>query len=460
MTLDPVRGSVWGRPKPSPLNRLLLVGFAVHLLLPLGLVADSVWLSTKRPLSPLEQCVVGGAIVWFLGAGSLLVAARHRERIQARLAGTTVLLYSILVPCLAVEMVLEVRYGPSPGPTFYTPQTRLRTNPDPALTPGVQGTAISQINELGLRGPSTRILAGHENVFKIFTLGGSTTICAYLDDTEAWPNLLMEGLNHRQDRYFVFVGNAGARAHASLEHLEFLRRMPVLRSADLLIFLVGVNDLERTLNFGGGSLKQFFAEATEQLRHKLTPVDLPVYKRLQLFQCAKNIMMSVDPETGANDTNAHVGRQRRVRTQSQVVPLPDLSIGLGEYREHIQAIIDHCHRSGQRCLFLTQPTLWREDLSEAEQSLLWFGRTAPSRGHGRGYVAPAELAQAMDQFNHVLIDVCTRAGVEVYDLAAAVPKDTSIFYDDCHFNENGSRVVARLLVDWLAQRPPFEASQQ
>jgi lysophospholipase L1-like esterase len=460
MALDPVRGGTSATPKPSSLTRLLLVGFATHLLLPLGLVIDSVWLSTKRPLSPLEQCVVFGGIVWLISCGFLLAASRYREHLQARLTRITVLFYSILVPFSVVEMVLEVRYGQDPGPTFYSPETRFRTNPDPTLTPGVRGTAISEINELGLRGASIRILAGRANVFKIFTLGGSATICAYLDDTEAWPNLLMEGLNHRQDRYFVFVGNAGARAHASLEHLEFLRRMPVLRSGDLLIFLVGVNDLERTLNFGGGSLKQFFNEAIEQLRHKLTPVDLPAYKRLRLFQRARNILLSLDSETGANDTNAHVGRQRRVRAQSQVVPLPDLSIGLSEYREHIQAIVDYCRSSGQRCLFLTQPTLWRDDLTESEQGLLWFGRTAPSGGHGRGYVAPAELAKAMDRFNRALIEVCTQAGVEVYDLAAAVPRDTSIFYDDCHFNENGSRVVAQLLVDWLAHRPPFDESQR
>jgi hypothetical protein len=63
----------------------------------------------------------------------------------------------------------------------------------------------------------------------------------------------------------------------------------------------------------------------------------------------------------------------------------------------------------------------------------------------------------MDAYNQTLIEACRDGGVELYDIAAAVPKDTTIFYDECHLTERGARVFARLLVDWLADRPPFAA---
>ena len=35
------------------------------------------------------------------------------------------------------------------------------------------------------------------------------------------------------------------------------------------------------------------------------------------------------------------------------------------------------------------------------------------------------------------------------DLAASLPKSVDILYDDCHFNENGARRVADLLIGAL-----------
>ena len=39
--------------------------------------------------------------------------------------------------------------------------------------------------------------------------------------------------------------------------------------------------------------------------------------------------------------------------------------------------------------------------------------------------------------------------VDCLDLAAVLPKDTTIFYDDCHFNEHGAEVMAKELTRHL-----------
>jgi hypothetical protein len=72
-----------------------------------------------------------------------------------------------------------------------------------------------------------------------------------------------------------------------------------------------------------------------------------------------------------------------------------------------------------------------------------------------GYVTVGDLAKAMDAFNQELLSVCFDDGLECFDLAPLVPKDTSAFFDDSHFNENCSRIVASLLTDHLLSNPPF-----
>jgi hypothetical protein len=61
----------------------------------------------------------------------------------------------------------------------------------------------------------------------------------------------------------------------------------------------------------------------------------------------------------------------------------------------------------------------------------------------------------MDLYNRRLIETCGQSGLDCYDLASVVPKDTSALFDDCHFNEQGARIVADRLSQYLLSRSPF-----
>ena len=104
--------------------------------------------------------------------------------------------------------------------------------------------------------------------------------------------------------------------------------------------------------------------------------------------------------------------------------------------------------NGNRCLFLTQPTMWRSDLNDEEKRLLWFGWI------GReydpiGYLTASDAASAMDTYNQELLSVCREDALECLDLAVAIPKDVNSFYDDAHFNESGARAVAEFVTEYL-----------
>jgi len=136
------------------------------------------------------------------------------------------------------------------------------------------------------------------------------------------------------------------------------------------------------------------------------------------------------------------------------VPLPDLSIGLAEYADRIQQLENECRQRDVRCIFLTQPTIWRPGLTLSEQRLLWFGGVGHA-GEIFGYASIEDLQHAMDAYNHKLMKVCDQDHLECYDLAAAIPKDTSALYDDVHLNIGGARMVGDFLSKRLLAAAPF-----
>jgi lysophospholipase L1-like esterase len=61
----------------------------------------------------------------------------------------------------------------------------------------------------------------------------------------------------------------------------------------------------------------------------------------------------------------------------------------------------------------------------------------------------------MARYNDTLLEVCRARGLDCVDAAHLLPRDTTALYDDVHFNEQGSRLLARALAKSLRERPPF-----
>lgn len=125
-----------------------------------------------------------------------------------------------------------------------------------------------------------------------------------------------------------------------------------------------------------------------------------------------------------------------------------------EYVYNINTIIEICQQKSIRIIFLTQPFIWRPDLTQQEKDLCWFGFS----GDSNFWYSLEALIAGLEQYNSALINVCKERGVEAIDLENILPKDTTVFYDDIHFNENGSVMVADALFDYLAQKEPFIVS--
>jgi len=450
-----------GNNQPRRNPALLVIAYLCHLVVPALFLVDVVagWLRGQIALEPWgADVVVGGSSAVWLAAGlGALIFSRDRAGFVWRIHQPLVAIYATYVMLILVEGFAHLLIPVPPIPYLNPPGTKRVFTVDPNLDPGVRGTKTFTVNELGLRGPMP---PKRGSAYRILAVGASTTICSNLDDSEEWPHALMEELNANPRSSPVWVGNAGVSGMTTVHHLVLLQWLPGVLRVDMVIFLVGINDLTASLSFEGAPT-QAFLEKEAGFRGDLPAgtrwrSQYPLYRRLRLFLLVRGAAGNLGLRFGGSGSerpfNLVSFRQRRAA--SPTVPLPDLHTGLQEYSRRLLLLASRCRALDLRCLFLTQPSMWRSDLSPAEQRLLWFGYV----GHWenpKGYASAADLARAMDAYNHALLDVCQQNGLECYDLASQIPKDTSALSDDVHFNEAGARLVAQSVKQYLLSKPPM-----
>lgn len=368
---------------------------------------------------------------------------------RALLAGS-----AILLSCLPVVLVGEVllRSFASDSWFVWPPNLRYEFHPLPEVMPGVSGVSRFEINGQGLRGDE---LAEDQEV-RLLALGGSTTECLYLDGAEAWPRLLQDRLEAGQKK--VWVGNAGRSGlntwHHGVQAEKLLAQYPKI---DVVLVLAGVNDLSQRLaldrSWAPPAADKVMDEAFEQKPLRFMPG--PFYKRTALWQGLKKIDRRLRTAGTSQDPTGRVyatWRSRRQEASSRRTELPDLGPALEDYARNLRSIADTAARHGARVVFMTQPALWREDLPEDLERLLWMGGVGRfQQESGHEYYSAGALAEGMGAYNRTLLEVCREIpGAICIDLAARLPQDATVFYDDVHFNEEGSRRVARVVAEGVA----------
>jgi len=442
-------------------TNLLVLGYLFHLAVPAALLLDvgTARLRGEIVLEPWGPDTVVGelSVVWLVAGLGALILSRDRAGFVQRIRKPLLAIYATYVMLILMEGFARLLIPTPPIPGLLQPGTKRVFSVDPNVYPGVHGKKTFTINGLGLRGPMPpkRGLA-----YRILAVGASTTICSALDDSEEWPHLLMEETNASQKSTPVWVGNAAVSGLNTVNHLVLLQWLPGAIHVDMLIFLVGGNDLAASLAFEGAPTQAFLEK--EAGFHGDLPAGTrwrsphPLYRRLRLFLLIRQSVRNVEQQFGhsGSERQLDIGSFRDRRAASPVLPLPDLDTGLEEYRRRVLSLASRCRALELRCLFVTQPSMWRSDLSPAEQRLLWLGYVGRWE-KPKGYISAADMARAMDAYNRTLLDVCRQNGLECYDLASQIPKDTSAFVDDAHLNEAGARLVAQNLKQYLLSHSPF-----
>jgi lysophospholipase L1-like esterase len=346
------------------------------------------------------------------------------------------------------------------GYFFFTPRLKAVFHPTPELMPGVSGLSTFITESHGVRGDE--LTADYSK--RILAIGASTTICEYLDQGETWPSLLQQLLNDNDKRRKVWVGNAGVSGLSSRHHLVALTYFPFKKlGIDTVTLLMGVNDMTFRLSHEHDYDPAFMDRPdarSELLAQTFTGTfdsynEDPFHKRTALWQLLRRAKRTLVSRNVQDSDGRIYATWRKHRQQASEVrfEMPDLSTALGEYERNINQMIDIGKEKSIRLVFLTQPSMWKVGLAGNLESLLWLGGVGDFQNEqGKPYYSVGALAKGMRQYNDTLLKVCRQRQVECLDLAAELEKDSTVFYDDIHFNENGARHVARNIFRYLRQQ--------
>lgn len=355
-------------------------------------------------------------------------------------------LIGIVVGLLIIECGLRIYY-PSEGVFFIREPNRNWTlHPSENVFPGAFGEKRYGVNEFGIRGDSPVSAE-----YRILAVGGSTTECLYLDQSEMWTQLLQEKLNFGRDT--VWVGNAGKSANALGENeLQVRYAIPKMPTIDLFLVMAGANDM---LFY----LKQYrrdpwlIAFDIVVDRHR----EGPWFKKSLIWQTLRNIKYRLYPhfvKIEAEDRSGETYELRRQlrRNSRETDVLPDsLDHYLEEYRQRLNAVANAIRTQNGRVVFLTQPAMWDTISNPGLERFLWFDYTSRDVYNNPVHYSSRALRSVLDRYNATMMDFCEKESYPCLDLATLLPRDTTVFYDDMHFNVSGSKQVAELLYAFLTK---------
>ena len=315
--------------------------------------------------------------------------------------------------------------------------------------PGLTGTTcVYTVNTIGLRGPDVKL---DDMDVRILCVGGSTTECPLVSDDKTWPARLQDKLAERLGKK-VYVGNAGVSGRFTLHHAYLIEHYQYVPKFEWVVVMSGIND------FGRAKDQWNYASEEEKVpQEALTPVFKNVfyYRRLGLVRLIQRVHLYWGaPASIAQDGMAEWLRVHREKRQEAIkagrvnddLPKDDLKVWCEVYRENLLKVINACRAQEVNVLMLTQPTMYRKDLPEDLHKLITTvggDGVAPSLGYQE---------QGLRAYNRTMLQLCRKEGIDCIDLDAKLPKNTSIFYDECHFNLTGCERVADILAEFFARK--------
>lgn len=360
------------------------------------------------------------------------------------------LIASIIISVIVCEIILRIISGDEYN--IWLPNLKYVFIPDSKILPGISDTSYFEINERGLRGSNADV----KNAANILVIGGSAAECMYLDQSETWPALIEKYLNEKSGKkHNVF--NGGRSGITSQHHLVQVQKMLERNKwIDVIIIMEGLNDLQYALSFEHGYVPKDSQRVYEEA-FWLSPLKeiKPFYRNTYLFKYISKVKKALFSYKLAQDPygySCEKWRNNRASAKEIIYEQPNISQSLADYVKNNQAMIDIVKRNKKRIIFLPQPTAWDSIMAFGFAELCWYGWIGESQMDNTGkYYAFSTLKKLLDIYNNALKNICINNEVEFIELEGRLEKDTTTFYDDCHFNESGARKVARIVSDYLLQ---------
>jgi lysophospholipase L1-like esterase len=388
------------------------------------------WVGYKIPVWVFQSLMLTAGV---------FVYRRDPLKIGSDLANLALVIGSVVFSLAVCEGYLRVFVA---GPVFdanlpFYPHRRLIFHPN---LPGVSDTVTVTTNQWGLRGDP--IGSDWEALTTILTVGGSTTKGSFLPDDKTWPAQLQQHLRNMSPD--ISVQNAGLSGHTTRGHLLLFERVALRIKPDMAIFLVGVNDLQLSLD----KVAVDQGERSPGWHYTVFASS----RALQFFYSWYRVLVNKVPsEEFVQQNPDELEDVLELQPLTRETPLPDdltaVLPSLGLFERNVRALIAMASAGNIKTLFLTQPLLYGdgEKWAEIQGKSFWFSEQELS-------VSAATYWRMLEMFNRKLMEICRQENVPCFDLAAAIPHHQDYFYDSMHFTEKGAEFVAQTVFQYMSEQ--------
>ncbi len=306
--------------------------------------------------------------------------------------------------------------------------------------PGIQGLQVMSTDSEGFR-TAPRVDYTRKTRFRIVAMGGSTTEDIYIDDRHTWTHHLQENLKAAgMDVEVINTGVAGLQSSHHLETLNYVARF----EPDMAIFLIGANDWSVfTRRYRMGFYWDIGIRPTQILLMKAIeniklwwragknarskpppPESFPKRADGVTPDVPAEFLETVNRAWPDDQQPQSEGLQRRPKAVDAV------------YIAKMMEISRACRAHAMRCMFITQPSRTHAD-------------AAPRDRRGARLVSFETWLWIKTLHNRFLLDFAAENGHLSCDLASRVPPTVEVFFDEIHFNLQGTRKVAAVVTDCI-----------
>jgi lysophospholipase L1-like esterase len=328
------------------------------------------------------------------------------------------------------------------------PGLRIKSLLDPEALPQLNPTARFEVNSDGERGGE--VPKPPRGLYRVLVAGGSVPEAFFLDQDASWTGLLQRILE--RPRHLRTLGAAQvhvgciARSGVGSEALDmvFEKTLPQYRHLELIVIMVGVNDVMRWFE-QNTPVKPSPVRAADVFRCNPEAAFGWSPRRLALRELARRArirwLRPVDVHERSGQWLNHA-RAMRARAKTVRDTVPDPSPMLMHFEHHFRRLLQRAHDHADRVLVIRQP--WFRRQPSAQEALsMWHGGVGQAwREEITTYYSFAAFTQVMSLLDERVAEITTELGVESLDLTPTLEQSLDTYYDGLHVTSKGARQIA------------------
>ena len=317
---------------------------------------------------------------------------------------------------------------------------------------GLKRNIVYDTNEYGFRSLSMQQEKKPANSIRIFCLGASTTDQSPQNTVDTWCALLENKLNNEfhQSKIRIETAGFGRGGWKAIDLYNWARNNIKRFKPDIVITLMGINDL----SWNGGpdysytgledALQKKYPLSTESETTDICNKYSQICRRIVLAK--RRISQIIHSRTG-KVLEWHSDNLPQLRKNYQQLPLIEhvnrMPDPIMEFSDAMDAMLSLLQDEGIEVLTLGQPVLWKNTMRLEEANTLWFSVNTP---HGPVRPSGEWLLNEMQRYNVEQENIASRRGASYVDLDSAIPKTLEYYFDDCHYTDAGSNLVASVIL--------------